>query len=590
MKKLLAIAFVLVMVIGLFGGCSKKDDAADANSEQTALISTEDVNFKDADGEAVYIIIRPDNDDDITPLSSQIFKNIKTKIGVSCKNITDASTDGADTYEILVGNTNRPESAMGLSYLEEKTGAKYDDYVICTIGKKIVINAKSNDGLKAAVKHFIDNYLLESGVTGGIDYTYEKQGDFKEITIAGTSVGKYCVVKPFYNISYLAQLEIEKLNDSLYAASGYRLEINDDYNTQPGEYEIIIGNTSREGTEAIQDYGTYSIKAVGNKVYLNGGSPYATAMAVSEFSKMLLEGSFTEANNIVGDYDTALAGYDKSTYFHPTWKDDFDYVDGGINGIDTSKWRVLRPGEDNAKGHNGRTSVRSDRPDVTYVKDGKFYISATYDDNYYYGAKLITRDHMVYRYGYIEMSTLMPHGDAFWISLWMNSKLWDEGVAYFTEINVTEMFGNSASAAANCHGWKISSRQNLYDEIWAPQGYPEHWSLDAKYSSKKKYTCPVGKFNDTFHTFGYYWTENECTFICDGNIYFSVDLDEDPVYKNTLTQPLYLILSEAVCFATGSGRNMSDDAPEWTESNDFIVDYIHIYQKDDGKHEMRLLK
>lgn len=29
----------------------------------------------------------------------------------------------------------------------------------------------------------------------------------------------------------------------------------------------------------------------------------------------------------------------------------------------------------------------------------------------------------------------------------MNSKLWDEGVAYFTEINVTEMFGNSASAA-----------------------------------------------------------------------------------------------------------------------------------------------
>ncbi len=590
MKRTLAVLFVLVMIIGVFAGCGKKDASADASSTESGLISTADVKFKDADGEAAYLIVRPEDDEIASQLSSQIFKNIKTKIGVSCKNVTDADEDGVDSYEILVGKTNRPESAQGLSHLEEKTGAKYDDYVICTIGKKIVINARSSAGLEAAVKYFIENYIVEAGVTGGIDYIYGAQGNFKEITVAGNSIGKYCLVRPFYNSSYITQLEMERFNDSLYAASGYRLEIKDDDKSQPEEYEIIIGNTSREGTEVIDGYDTYSIKLVGNKVYLNGGSPYATAMALSEFSKIVLDGSFTEANNTVGDYYTSLANYDKSTYFHPTWMDDFDYVDGGINGIDTNKWHVMRPGEDDAKGHNGRTSVRSDRPDVTYVKDGKFYISATYDDNYYYGAKLVTRDHMVYRYGYIEMSTLMPHGDAFWISLWMNSKLWDEGVAYFTEINVTEMFGHSSSAAANCHGWKISSRQNLYDQIWAPQGYPEHWSLDAKYSSKKKYTCPEGYFNDAFHTFGYYWTEDECTFVCDGNVYFSVDLNEDPVYKNTLTQPLYLILSEAVCFATGSGKNMPDDAPEWQESNDFIVDYIHIYQKDDGKHELRLLK
>lgn len=601
MKKVLAIMFVLVMVIGVFAGCGNNEDAntvSDASSVNSSgdgatdgvTISTDDISLKDEDGGAKYRVVRPENDEHANKISAQLFKAIREKIGLNCKNILDTAEDGTDQYEILIGKTNRPESSQALEYMVETTGGRYDDYVIVTIGKKIVINAYSDAALTLANEYFVNNYLNEDGViTGGINYTFAVQGDFKQTTILGNSLVNYCFIRPYFNSSYLTQLEMEAVRDKVYADTGYMLNIKDDDKTAAGDYEIIVGNSSRDGVSAISDVDAYSIKTEGNKVYINGGSPYATALAVTEFGKMLESGNVAELD-ITKSYTDTIAGYDKSKYFYPTWVDDFNYVDGGINGIDTSKWHVMKPGEDDAKGHNGRTSVRSDRPDVTYVKDGKFYISATYDDKYYYGAKLVTKNNMVYRYGYIEMSALLPHGDAFWISLWMNSKLWDEGVAYFTEINVAEMFGHTSYVAANCHGWKIASRGNLYDTLWAPAGYPEHWSLDEKYSSKKKYYCPDGYFKDGFHTFGYYWTEDECTFVCDGNVYFTLDLNEDPVYKNTLTQPLYLILSEAVCFATGSGKNMADDAAEWKDSNDFIVDYIHIYQKDDGKHELRLLK
>ncbi len=601
MKRILAIIFVLAMSLCLFAGCgsdsSEQDKTADStsgtgnNSVSTVTVefSKDDINLLE-NNKARYAIIRGSADDTATSISAYLYKQTKSKLNASFENTTDSKAADSNAYEILVGNTNRPESVKAREYLLATTGGKFDDFLVASIGKKIVIYAFNPETLDTAAKYFVDNFVKNETIKGGIAYTNNASGDFTATAINENSLAEYRIVRPHFNTSYITQLQMEEMQETLYKSTGYKPAIVDD-NIAAAEYEIIVGNTSREGVEKVADHDAYTIKVAGKKVYLNGGSPYSIGMAVSEFAKMLSAGKVTDANSTTGSYNTAVASYDKTKYYTPTWTDDFDGVEGGVNGIDTNKWRVLVEGEDDAKAHNDRISVRTARPDVTFVSDGQLHIRATFDDKYYYGAKLKTDTTMTYKYGYLEESCILPHGDGFWTSLWANSgrDYMPEEKAYFTEINVIECFGSTYLGAPNAHGWAKSASSSAFRELWQPLGYPEHWSLDEKYSSAKTYRCPDNtNFNSAFHTFGYLWTEDKIAFTADGKIYFELPMDTDPVYADTLSQPIHLILSEAVCFATGAGKPMADDAEAWTETNNFDIDYVHIYQLNDGKSEMNI--
>ena len=174
MKKLIAILLVLFVSLGMMAGCGGSSDENDNSTASqgganAGALSKDDVVYIN-NGESVYTIIRPEEGKlEEGSRTSNIFKKMKDAIGVSLKNETD-TTDGTDKYEILVGETNRPESKLALDYLKSKTGGRYDDYIVCTIGKKIVINAFNIEGLKAASEYFIKNYLKADGVKGGIEH------------------------------------------------------------------------------------------------------------------------------------------------------------------------------------------------------------------------------------------------------------------------------------------------------------------------------------------------------------------------------------------------------------------------------------
>ena len=89
-------------------------------------------------------------------------------------------------------------------------------------------------------------------------------------------------------------------------------------------------------------------------------------------------------------------------------------------------------------------------------------------------------------------------------------------------------------------------------------------------------------FNDTFHTFGFLWDEDEHTFTCDGNVYFSYKNNETAENQDGLHLLSFLRLSAAIGFET-QGVIEPDDSPAWQTSNKLIADYVHIYQLDDGK-------
>ena len=584
MKKVLSFILVLMLSFGLLAGCggdSNGDSASNGNAVNDGIFSTETVKFADENGESVYTFVRAESlSSDASGTAMEIFSGLKNDVGVKkMKNVSDASSDGTDAYEILIGKTNRPESSQALEYLKGLNNGRSRDYIICTIGKKIVINGFSDKAIIAAVDYFVKNYM-KATIDGGLKYTYTTVGDFQNVTVNGVHLGQFKIVRPEYNLSYLTQMQINSLIDTAENTYAYALECVND-NVEKAEYEIIIGNAQREGAIALTNRDEYKISVSSKKIYLNGGSPEAMAMAVSEFSKQLAKGTITDADSVSGNYSQAIAGYDKSTYYTPSWGDDFDGTE-----IDTTKWVVVPDGPYNQQGMNGRRSIRTNNSQYVYVSDGCFHIDAAYTATEYIGGMIYTYKTMVYKYGYVEISAILPHGKGFWTALWVDSRDHnfgdidgETGIAYDQEIDVNECFGNANTIAANVHKWPT--------ELGEEAGY-EHTSLDYDpYTNQKKYSLESGKtFNDTFHTFGFLWDEDEHAFTCDGEVYFSYKNNETEEDRDGLHVYSFLRLSAAIGFET-LGEVAADDDPVWQESNKLIVDYVHIYQLQDGKQSIK---
>ncbi len=585
MKKILSLFLVLVLGLGLLAGCGSKGKGDTNNPTASAdegIFSTADVKYFNENNESVYRIIRPADFEFDTAQAAIVFKNAKAALGVNLKN-TDDAADGTDVYEILVGNTNRPETAKAKDYLVASAGGHREDYIIASIGKKIVIYGMSDDALKNGVDYFCKNLIKTEGVSGGIKHVNKTDGDFKAVTVNNVSLAYFKVIRPHYNLSHIVQMQIDELCKSAKETYAYELNYYEDAYVTEGDYEIVIGNSNRANAPTVANTDEYVITVSGKKVYLNGGSIGATAMAVSEFTKMMANGNLTDKSSVSGNYTTAVASYDKSKYYTRVWGDDFEG-----DSVDPTLWYHVPESQYSSSGMNGRTSVRSTDPAHVFVADGKFTINAGYDDQYYYGGMLMTDRTMLYKYGYLEMSAILPDGDGLWTSLWLDSRWhgFDEqteaGVYYDHEIDVNECFGKSSVVQANCHKWPTPlGEQEKY----------EHTSLDTAELSnaKRRQAKDGGNFNNEFHTFGLLWNEEVMAFTCDGEIYFSYKINETVEDLDGFHTMAYVRLSAAIGYANNPRGVVLDDADEkWTTTNKFIVDYVHLYQLNDDVQQLVL--
>lgn len=569
----------------LFAGCDGDDGSGDTASSSGNIISKADVNYVN-NGDSVYTIVRPEEASELneSASASYLFKQMKSALGVTVKN-TDDKNDGTDKYEILVGATNRPESDQALQYLLSQDGGRYNDWIICTIGKKIVINAYSSDGLKAATEFFCKDFVEAEGVKGGIEYLYKAKGDYVDITVNNVNLGKFSIVRPYFNFSYLAQVEVDKVVETILSKTGFRLDVVFDQKSEASEYEIIVGNAGRDGVETIADHDAYKITVSGKKIYINGGSAHATAIAISEFGKMLEATALTDTAKS-GSYTETVKNYGDDTFKY-AWGDDFDG-----NALDTTKWWQMNEKQHSSQGQYGKTSVRNTDPNYVYVRDGKFHICATQDDNYYYGGMVRTQNIMMYKYGYAEISAVVPHGPSFWVAFWASKTSADPAMSntdpsipmwYRPEVDIMEMFGNSATYAANGHRWPTETGKNM--------GYV-HTSLDSSHGQSKKYTHPEagGRLTDDFHTYGFLWDATQISFTCDGKLFFKYDTTTKLEDQECFNHEMYLILSMALGYASQNSDIGTATDDEWTKTNKFIIDYCNIYQQNDGKSYIRYLK
>ncbi len=577
MKKIISICLIALLAFGLLAGCG--DNSVETDSDSQIELSTEKVNYVDSSGKSVYRIVRTEDGND---LAVKVLAALKSAINAPVKNIVDTNESGDDVYEILIGKTNRPETQTAKDYMVSEGHGRYSDYIIRTIGKKIVIYSDNPETLSEATDYFINNFIKKEGIEGGINYLKTVEGDFTDATINGVSVSKFKIVRPHYNSSYLTQIEMEKLFDMLVEKTGYGVEIVEDEYQEESDYEIVVGNTNRTGVEKIADYDHYNITVSGKKVYLNGGNTYSTAMAVSEFAKMISDGSVVDGDTVKNQSYKATysTGYDATETYRPVWVDDFDGT-----SVDPEKWIVVdeeykHRGNDGMSGQNGMSAWR--KPENVSVSDGYFYAIMTKDDSNYYGGTLRTKKGiMSYKYGYVELSCITPQGSGFWSTLWMYT---DGNADYMgLEIDVNECFGNSAVTSVNAHTWPSQKGQT---EL----GY-EHRSFDHIKGNLKNYSLPdrdSGNLNSAFHTFGFLWTEDYIAGIGDGKIYCDLDLNSEGVEDFKLaynTHSVYMQLA-AIAGVANCPLTITATEDEWENSNIFKVDYVHLYQLDDGVSQL----
>ncbi len=550
--KLISVISCLTLMLTAFAGCKEdgKGNSAVGTGPSESVFSNEDVKYTDENNEAVYRVVRPDGNAALTAAAAKVFKAFKN-INIKLGNVPD-SEDGTDRYEILIGSTNRPESQAAVDYLLSSGRGRYNDYIICTIGRKIVINAITTDGVEKAVDHFIESYVKAKGVSGGIKDIVETSGSFGDITVNGVAIHKFSLIRDITNRSYLVQTEAESMIKLITETTGFIMTLENDTEAAEAEYEIIIGNAKRPGVKSQTEFGYdgYEILISGKKVYLSGGSTYAVQVAVTEFANMLKKGAVTDADSKSGSYAETVAAYPSSSYYRVVWGDEFDG-----DTLDTSKWVTPEPGNMNGE---VPTYCYADENTCQLVNGVLIQRAFVNDEGGYdHNDVLTSSDLFRYNKGYIEMRARIPDAKGVYSSFWGNGRN-AENTGDLLEIDIFESLGVAHKQQANVHYWLENG---------------EHTALDG-HIKERFYELKEGTLFDMYHTIGFLWTDEVLNFYYDGELYYSQAATEFEADK---------FINIYAGFNVGwKNRTLPDNASiEWPL--EYHIDYIRLYQID-GQH------
>jgi len=186
MKKISTL--VLYGILGAFlcfsaVSCGSETDTAADSADTAAPVETAPAVTETeitSGSKAVYKIIRGENaSDEIVDTAIRLRRGLEELTGISFSFGTDWSADGSTgegALEILVGLTNRPESAAADAEIRNM------EYSIASAGNKIVISGKNAETLSEAVQVFLNSDLISLNDAG--NYVYSGQSVKGELLLA----------------------------------------------------------------------------------------------------------------------------------------------------------------------------------------------------------------------------------------------------------------------------------------------------------------------------------------------------------------------------------------------------------------------
>ncbi len=362
-----------------------------------------------------------------------------------------------------------------------------------------------------------------------------------------------------------------------------------------------------EGFYATDNYP--AIKAIGELIGDVNGDWKCNANDVSALRKLLLGTSKVGLADINADNKTDSKDLvyvknlrDKKTVtndsYQLVWFDDF-----GGNTINDKNW-TLFPRASYAENvfytyDPANMKVASGNLNLTSIKNP--YYNPQGDSLYAKSEFLVTgsvqtENKMSFKYGYLEIRAKVPFKEGCWPSFWLrsdNATGKRENAPYEVEIDIFEVFGSTNSLRSNLHQhYAIDTGRT--DGLGNPIiEYTDKQTTGAAINQEEFYTfANADKLYDEYHTYGFEWTPDKMVIYIDGvkNCEWKLDaaslsaygLDPDTsgldttmnvLFGNNLITKYTEDLEDPTCMEDYADTNLPAE---------FDVDYIRLYQKNDG--------
>ena len=507
------------------------------------------------DGTARFRLVRGENASSMVTAEVKAFRSTLKKRRITVDYKIDRVEEDKEIMEVLIGETNRKESAETLKLLKKNRSTYALDFIIKYSNNKICIVAGSDEVLGDALNQFLNDFISSTKTAIPEDYEviYENTKKYVVSKIGGTEMKNYSIVKQKSNVSYIVGKAVTKLQNEIFSSNGHKVDLITDKDAER-KYEIIIGSAKRPGVKAVSGTNAYEIRVKDNKVFINGNGDFALAAAVERFTEMVKSGG--EIKSTSGKATTTKEGYKL------VWSEEFDG-----DSLNRNIWNVVDRTFPSSV--SNVSTAFADRPENLYVKDGKLHMIGTFDGNQYFGSEIETKASMWYQYGYVEISARVPAQVGTVPAFWSRGS----GREIWPEIDFFECLTGTSSIKGTLLGWPGG-------EI-STHGWGAYTVVTDDFKpSDTYYHFPEGEnIYDEYHTIGFEWDVYSAVWTCDGVEFARFDgLTSDEKYSATFHTPIHLLLSMQTA-VNNPGFPQPNATTDWTKT-DFIIDYIRLYQKD----------
>ncbi len=255
--RILSLILALLMLAIPLVSCNK-DEEENPDDDETAVDSLELV----TKGVSNFVIVRDYKAskavvDNVNALveSYDTFLNAEVEVR-ECFSDMEEEEDVVQENEILIGATNRPETA------EVTNGMRSGDYCIKIINGKLVIAGGSDEATASAIVRFMGGFVSAQGDKNSVA---AKNAVFSLVVDQKTADDYAAIGKYSYNTSVICDARVDsyalfyansstmmesyaafalELQDYINKQTGYILDVYKDANDRGSDYKILIGDTT----------------------------------------------------------------------------------------------------------------------------------------------------------------------------------------------------------------------------------------------------------------------------------------------------------------------------------------------------------
>ncbi len=265
MKKQLLTLFIVILILSL-AACGTPKDKGGVMDEDTVIINKVE-NLSD------YVFVDMQNKSEISDFIDELKAAISDATDIKPRS---EAAYKKNTYEILIGATNREES------IDAMQGLDYFDFVIRHINNKIVVAAGSDEAMAEAIElfksEFIDSEAKALYLPDEFVYNYDYPAE--NLTVEGTPISdfKIYIGKSFINTEFITEALRRTFNFEMEIAEemtegGHYIVLDatgmkyEDYSIKIEDGNIVIYGSARSVEKALSGFGEEFLRPLGKSEY-----------------------------------------------------------------------------------------------------------------------------------------------------------------------------------------------------------------------------------------------------------------------------------------------------------------------------------